>query len=236
MSDITIVLADDHSIVRQGLRMMLEAESDFRVIGEAAEGLEVLELVERLRPGVVLLDIMLPGMNGLEIVRQAHQRMPHTRCIMLSMYGSQAFVVEAFRNGAMGYVLKSDSADILIDAVRTVSQGRRYLSPPFSEKAIEAYIQRANAATLDVYDTLTRREHEIFQYMARGYKNSEISQRLSISPRTVEVHRNRIMQKLDLSSPRELIRFALKRGLLTDDDPEWETATADPSSALGQNT
>jgi two-component system response regulator NreC len=236
MSPITIILAEDHSLVRQGLRMMLEAEADFHVIGEAVEGLKVMDMVERLRPGILLLDIMLPGMNGLEIARQVHQHAPQTRCIMLSMYSAEAFIVEAFRNGAMGYVLKSDSAEILIEAIRTVAQGRRYLCPPFSEKAIEAYIQRAKASTLDVYDTLTRREHEIFHYMARGYKNMEISQRLSISPRTVEVHRNRIMQKLDLASPRELIRFALKRGILTAEDPDWETAATDSPAGKSQNT
>jgi len=220
MPPVSLILADDHPIVRHGLRMVLEAETDFQILGEVEDGLQILDVVERLKPDVLILDVMLPGMNGLEVARRVRSVSPETRVVMLSMYSSEAYVLEALRNGAMGYVLKSASANLLIEAVRTVMNGRRYLSPPFSERAIELYVQRVDTPTLDVYDTLTRREAEIFNWMARGYKNSEISNRLSISPRTVEVHRARIMQKLDISSPSELIRFALQRGILTEDDPD----------------
>ena len=216
MPSVTLVLADDHPIVRHGLRMVLEAEPDFQVLGEVADGLLVLETVQRLRPDVLILDVMLPGRNGLQIVRQVAEVSPQTRTVMLSMYSAEAYILEALRSGAMGYVLKSASANLLVEAVRTVLNGRRYLSPPFSERAIELYVQRTDTGTLDVYDTLTKREAEIFRWIAQGYKNAEISSQLSISPRTVEVHRARIMQKLDISSPRELIRFALQRGILTE--------------------
>ena len=224
---VTIVLADDHPIVRHGLRMVLESGQDFQVIGEVEDGLHVLDVVQELRPDVLILDVMMPGQNGLQIVRRVRSVAPQTRTIMLSMHGTEAYISESLRNGAMGYVLKSASAQLLVDAVRSVMAGRRYLSPPFSERAIEQYIQRADTQTLDVFDTLTRREAEIFKWMAQGYKNSEISARLSISTRTVEVHRARIMQKLDISSPRELIRFALQRGILTDDDPGKELASGE---------
>ena len=220
MPSLTIVLADDHPIVRHGLRMVLEAEQDLTILDEVDDGARVLAAVERAGPDVLILDVMLPGMNGLKILPQVRNVSPKTRTIMLSMYSSEAYIVEALRNGAMGYVLKSASAALLVNAVRTVASGRRYLSPPFSERAIELYIQRVDTGTLDVYDTLTKREVEVFKWMAEGYKNAEISVRLSISPRTVEVHRARIMQKLDLSSPRDIIRFALKRGILTPEDPD----------------
>src|SRR5947209_5192909 len=162
MPPVTLVIADDHPIVRHGLRMVLEAESDFSILGEVQDGLQVLEAVERLRPAILILDVMLPGMNGLKIVPQVRTVAPQTHTIMLSMYSSEAYIIEALRNGAMGYVLKSASVDLLVEAVRTVAGGRRYLSPPFSERAIELYIQRTSTAVLDVYDTLTKREVEIF--------------------------------------------------------------------------
>ncbi len=220
MATVTLVLADDHPIVRHGLRMVLEAEGDFKILAEVENGLQVLDTVARLKPDILVLDVMLPDINGLKVLPKVHASSPKTQTIMLSMYSSEAYIVEAMQNGAMGYVLKSASADVFVEAVRTVAGGRRYLSPPFSERAIELYVQRINTSSLDVYDTLTKREVEIFKWIAQGYKNAEISSRLSISPRTVEVHRARIMQKLDISSPRELIRFALQRGILTKDDPD----------------
>jgi len=218
MALVTLVLADDHPIVRFGLRSVLEAEADFCILGEAADGSTVLGMVAELQPNVLILDVMLPGISGLKILPQVRAVAPLTQTIMLSMYSSEAYILDALRNGAMGYVLKSAGADLLVEAIRTVVSGRRYLSPPFSERAIELYVQRVDSATLNVFDTLTRREVEIFKWMAQGYKNAEIGNALSISSRTVEVHRARIMQKLDLSSTRDLIRYALQRGVLSQDD------------------
>jgi two-component system response regulator NreC len=211
--NITIVLADDHHIVRRGLRALLDAETDFVVVGEAAEGLQVVELVERLQPNVLIVDVQMPGLNGLEVTRQVVQRASQTRILVLSMHANEAYVLQALRNGAAGYVLKSDSAETLATAVRQIASGRRYLCSSLSERAIEAYIHKAEA-TLDIYETLTNREREVLHLTAEGNSNVQVAAKLSISPRTVEVHRAKIMQKLDLHSQTDLIRYALRRGIL----------------------
>jgi two-component system response regulator NreC len=214
MSITTIVLADDHHIVRQGLRALLEAEPDFAVTGEAADGLVVAGLVERLKPDVLVLDLMMPGLNGLDVVRQVRQRSPQTRVIILSMHANEAYVLEALRNGVAGYVLKDSTASDLAQAVREAAAGRRYLSPPLSERAIEAYVHKADAAPLDLYETLSGREREVLHLAAEGYNNTEIAARLCISARTVETHRANVMRKLGLHSQTDLIRYALRRGIL----------------------
>ncbi len=210
----SIVLADDHHVVRQGLRALLEAEPDFRLIGEAGDGLETAQLVERLEPDVLIIDLMMPSLNGLEVTRQVSQRSPRTRIVILSMHANEAYVLEALRNGAAGYVLKDSSAADLVQAVREVMSGRRYLSPPLSERAIEAYLHKAQAAELDPYETLTTREREVLHLAAEGHSNAEIATRLSISPRTAETHRANMMRKLDLHTQTDLIRYALRRGIL----------------------
>ena len=214
MSITTIVLADDHHIVRQGLRVLLEAEPDFAVAGEAADGLAVADLVERLKPDVLVLDLMMPGLNGLDVMRQVRQRSPQTRVIILSMHANEAYVLEALRNGVAGYVLKDSTASDLAQAVREATAGRRYLSPPLSERAIEAYVHKADAAPFDLYETLSGREREVLHLAAEGHNNTEIAARLCISARTVETHRANVMRKLGLHSQTDLIRYALKRGIL----------------------
>ena len=209
----TIVLADDHQIVRQGMRALLEAEPEFSVTGEASDGLEVAALVEQLEPDVLLLDIKMPGLNGLEVTRQVRRRTPNTNVVILSMYASEAYVMEALRNGAVGYVLKGASAADLVQAVKDVAEGRRYLSPPLSERAIEAYVQKAVASTPAALETLTDREREVLHFVVEGYKNSEIATKLEISPRTAETHRARMMRKLDLHTQADLMRFAIQLGL-----------------------
>ena len=210
----TIVLAEDHHIVRQGLHILLQAERNFSIIGETGDGLEAVQLVERLQPDVLVLDLMMPSLNGLEVTRQVTKRAPQTRIIILSMHANEAYVREALRNGAAGYVLKESSAADLVQAVREAIAGRRYLSPPLSERAINAYVQKAEAATLDVYDTLTTREREVLHLVAEGNTIGTIASRLFISPRTVETHRTNLMRKLSLRSSAELVRYALQRGLL----------------------
>jgi two-component system response regulator NreC len=153
----TIILADDHAIVRQGIRAPLEAEPDLVVVGEAPDGLGAVALVERLRPQVLILDLMMPGLSGLEVTRRVCQRSSQTRVVVLSMYANEAYVLEALRNGAAAYVLKEASGAELVQAVREVAAGRRYLSPPLSENAIEVYVQRAKAGPLDPYERLTAR-------------------------------------------------------------------------------
>lgn len=214
MTGMTIVLADDHPIVRQGLRTLLEAEPDFTIVGEAADGLETVELAGRLQPQVLILDLMLPGLSGLEVTRQVHQRSPQTRVVILSMHANEAYVLEALRNGAAAYVLKEAGAAELLQAVREVTAGRRYLSPPLSERAIEAYVEKAAAIPLGPSETLTTREREVLHLAAEGHSNAEIAARLGISPRTAETHRANLMRKLGLRSQTELIRYAMRRGII----------------------
>jgi len=214
----TIVLADDHQVVRQGLKALLEAESDLRVVGEAGDGLQAIRRVELTSPKVLVLDLMMPGLNGLDVIPQVKKCSPHTQVVILSMYSNEAYVLEALSSGASAYVLKDSSSGDLVHAVREAAAGRRYLSPPLSDRAIEVYQQRAKATTLDRYETLTTREKEVLHLAAEGHTSAEIAARLGISGRTAETHRSNLMHKLDLHSQAELIRFALKRGIVSIDD------------------
>jgi DNA-binding NarL/FixJ family response regulator len=214
MVSVTILLVDDHQLLRQGLRALLEVEPDIQVVGEAGDGLQGIQLVERLRPNVLVLDLMMPGVNGLEVTRQVSRRFPETRIIVLSMHANEAYVLEALRNGAVGYILKETGINDLVHAVREAIAGRRYLSPPLSARAIDSYVQKTEAAALDPYETLTTREREVLQLAAQGMTNAEIAGHLSISPRTAETHRANVMRKMGLNTQIDLIRFALKRGIL----------------------
>ncbi len=210
----TIVLADDHHIVRQGLRALLESEPNFRLVGETGDGLEAVRMVEKLQPQVLITDVMMPGLNGLEVTRQVHKAAPHTRVIILSMHANDAYVVEALKNGAVGYVLKDSQASDLVQAVKEVAAGRRYLSPPLSEREIELYVKKVEDAPEDPYESLTNREREVLQMAAEGRTSAEIAERLFISPRTAEGHRANVLRKLGLQNHTDLVRFALKRGIL----------------------
>ncbi len=209
-----ILLADDHDVVRYGLRALLSAERDFTIIGEVADGLQVVPLVERLKPDVLIVDVMMPGLCGLEITRQVSQRIPDTHIVVLSMHADEAYVLQALRNGASAYVLKDCSTADLVHAVREVVAGRRYLSPPLSKRALEAYVDKAKESAVDPLETLTSREREVFFLTAEGHTTTEIGTRLAISPRTAEVHRANLMRKLGLQTQTDLIRYALQRGIL----------------------
>jgi two-component system, NarL family, response regulator NreC len=208
----TILLADDHTMVRQGLRALLEEESGFTVVGEAKDGPETIALTESLRPDVLVVDLMMPGVGGLEVMRQVGRKVPSVRFVVLSMYANEAYVVEALRSGAMGYVLKDTGAEELVRAIRHVAQGGRYLSPPLSEKSLEAYLERVRGGGAE--EALTPREREVLQLCAEGRSNAEIAERLFISPRTAETHRANLMRKLGLHSQAELIHYAFQSGLV----------------------
>jgi DNA-binding NarL/FixJ family response regulator len=209
-----IVLADDHQVVRQGIRALLEREPDFSVVGETSDGLQVADLVDRTRPDVLVVDLVMPGLGGLDVARDVNRRFPKTRIVILSMHSSEPFVLQALRNGAAAYVLKESSASELVQAIRAVLAGRRYLSPPLSEKAIDTYLARAKMGEVDIYETLTTREREVLHLAAEGLSNPAIGARLGISPRTAEKHRAHVMQKLSLRGRTDLIVYALNRGLL----------------------
>lgn len=211
---ISIVLADDHRIVLEGLHSLLDAEPDFDVIGKTADGLETLDLVNKLKPDVLVLDLMMPGINGLEVARQLSKQKPNTKIIILSMYDDEGFVLEALSNGVAGYVLKDEGSKELILAIREVNNGHRYLSPTLSDRAIDVYEQMTKARTTDKYETLTTREREVFHLTAEGMTNSEIAERLGISVRTAETHRSHLMQKLDIHNQAELTRYAIRRGII----------------------
>jgi two-component system, NarL family, response regulator NreC len=211
---INIVLADDHQVVRKGLRALLSAEQDFTIVGEAGDGLETVKLVEELKPDILVLDLMMSGINGLEVTRQLIKKMPELRIVILSMHSNEAYVLEALRSGARAYILKESSPEELIRAIREVSTGRRYLSSPLSERAIEAYTQKIETKSVEPFDQLTTREREILILAAGGSTNAEIAAKLYISPRTVETHRTNLMHKLDLHGHAHLIQFAIQHGII----------------------
>jgi len=215
---ITIALADDHHIVRQALRTLLETEPEFTVVAESSDGLDAVQVVERLGPAVLVADLMMPGLNGTEVARQVARRHPQTRVIILSMHVNEAHVLEALRNGAAGYVRKDATAADLIRAIREVAAGHLYLSPPFSDNAIEAYRKRAEEAAIDPYLSLSDREREVLHLAAEGLGNTELGGRLGISPRTVESHRANVMRKLGLHRQLDLVRYALRRGIVSADE------------------
>ena len=196
MNATTIVLADDHHVVRKGMRAVLEAEADFRLVGEASDGLEAVQLVERLRPDVLVLDLMMPGLNGLEVTRQVGKRSPQTHILILSMHAGDDYVLEALRTGATGYVLKDTGMAELVKAVRETVAGRRYLSLSLAERAIDAYVLQTKESTLDRYETLTDREREVANLLAFAHKGVEVAVELGISPTTVSVLSGRAKAKL----------------------------------------
>jgi DNA-binding NarL/FixJ family response regulator len=216
---ITAVLADDHPIVRQGLRALLEGEGRCQVIGEAADGLTAFDLIARLRPDVAILDVQMPDLGGLEVARRAHETYPETRVVILSMHADEPFVLEALRHGVAAYVLKGEATTDLLAAVQAALAGRRFLSAPLNERAIDAYARRVETSgqPLDRYELLTNREREVLQLAAQGLGNAEIGARLAISPRTAETHRANLLRKLGLASQTDLVRFAVGRGLLSPD-------------------
>ena len=212
---ISVLLADDHHIVREGIKMLLEAQSDISVIGEASDGLRAVELAIRLKPLILMADLMMPGLSGLEVTKQVIQHQSRTKVIILSMYSNEAYVMQALRNGASGYVVKESNVSDMVQAVREVASGRPYLSPSISRLAMEAYIEKAKSSTLDPYDTLTDREKEVLHLIAEGFSSAKIAARLYISPRTAESHRANVMKKLGLQTPTDLIKYALKKGLIS---------------------
>jgi two-component system response regulator NreC len=212
---IRVLIVDDHTIVRSGVRLLLEGEPDIEVVGEGLDGSEALALVEALRPHVVLMDIAMPGMDGLEATRQIKARWSDVNVLVLTMHRSDDYFFEMLRIGASGYVLKSAETGELVNAVRVVARGEVYLYPTMARQLVQDYLARTEGGGA-VDPSLSPRETEILQLLVDGYSNKEIAEKLVISPSTVHTHRSNLMLKLDLSNRRELIQYARKRGLLRD--------------------
>lgn len=212
---ISILLADDHPVILRGLRDLFEAHENMRVVGQESDGSKIAEAVERLKPAVLVLDLMMPGASGVEIIRQVVRQSPDTRIVVLSMHSNVAYVREALRAGAIGYVLKCADGEELVRAVREAVAGRRYLSPPLSESDIEKYAQQVAGHGLDPHDMLTNRERLVLRLTAEGNTSTQISEQLHISPRTVESHRANLFRKLGFHNYTDLIRYAIQRGLVS---------------------
>ena len=215
MGQLRILLADDHTVVRQGLRKVLEDRPDWVVVAEAGNGRDAVKHAEELKPDIAILDVAMPLLNGIEATRQIVKRSPTTRVLVLTMHSDEAYVNQILKAGASGYLLK-DSADVdLIEAVSAVSQGKSFFSPAVARLMLDDYVrQLADKGLTDRYETLSEREREIFQLIAEGKANKEIAHILSISPSTVETHRARIMEKLDLHSAAEIVLYAVRRGVI----------------------
>jgi DNA-binding NarL/FixJ family response regulator len=215
MTPLRILVADDHTLVRQGLRKILESQPGWVVVGEAGDGRDAVQQTMDLQPDVVIMDIAMPRLNGVEAVQQIERRTPNARVLVLSMYSDEAYVTRAVRAGAAGYLLK-DSADVdLIQAVSAVSEGKSFFSPAVARVLLDEYVrQLAERGIADRFDTLSEREREVFQLIAEGHSNKEVATMLHISPTTVETHRAHIMEKLDLHSTADIVLCAVRKGIV----------------------
>ncbi len=211
---IRVVLADDHGIVRQGVRSLLEAHQDILVVGDCENAAQALDLVQRTRPDVLVADLMMPGPVGLELIHRARQISPYTQVVVLSMHASIAYVAESLRQGAIGYVVKEADIRELVSAVRAAACGQILLSPGIDQARVQEYLAMSSTPLIDPLETLSPRERQVLEMVAEGCTNSEMAARLHLSRRTVETHRAHMMSKLGLESPADVVRFALRRGLL----------------------
>jgi len=211
---IKIFLTDDHEMVRQGIRALIEREADIQVIYEAGSGNETLSKLTTLTPDLLLLDLMLPDISGLEVLEKSKKALPELRLIILSMYDNKFHLLESLRRGADGYVIKGSSGSELMKAIRIVMTGRRYVSPPLTEYLLEIMSSKRSKGTADVCSKLTLREEQVLYLTAEGLRSSDIAERLGISARTVEAHRNNLMKKLSLHNKAELIRYSMEHNSL----------------------
>ena len=212
---IKIFLADDHTIVREGLAKLLEGEACLQVIGEAENGREAVLKVEELKPNIVLMDIAMPMLNGIEATRQIRKSCPETKIIILSMHSHERYISELFRLGASGYLLKSATGTDIINAIHAALKGETYLSPSISRKVIEDYLSlKKESYQENLYNRLSNREREVFQMIAEGTSTKKIAEVLFVSPSTVKTHRANIMEKLEMQNISQLIQFAIHLGIV----------------------
>ncbi len=212
---IRIILADDHAVMRRGLRLVLEQQKDFEIVGEASDGREAVELAEKLRPDVAVLDITMPNLNGIEAARQITSKQLGVSVVILSMHADESFVLRALKAGARGYLLKESPESDFLNAIRLVSEGKSFFSPKVSRMLVEDYVRQLQDRELeDSYELLTSREREILQLIAEGKSNKDIAAILHLSVYTVETHRANILDKLNLHTVPELIVYAVRKGVI----------------------
>jgi len=215
METIRILLADDHNIMRDGLRLLLERQPGFEIVGEASDGRHALSLAQEFRPDVAIIDIAMPGLNGIEATRRITETCPQTGVIILSMHCDESYVIRSLKAGARGYLLKDSARADLISAIRAVTQAKTYFSPKISQILQEDYIQElAQKGQDDSYDLLTDREREVLQLIAEGLANKEIANKLNLSVYTVDTHRSHILRKLNLHSVPEVILYAVRKNII----------------------
>jgi DNA-binding NarL/FixJ family response regulator len=213
---VRILLADDHTLMRQGLRYILESDQDFDIVAEASSGIEAVEAARTHKPDIAIMDVAMKELNGIEATAQILKHSPHTGVLMLSMYSDERYVLRAVRAGARGYLLKNSAGDELIQAIHNVQKGLAFFSPAVARIFQDSLVRLGgNRDALDRFETLTDRERQVYQLLAEGNSNKEIANRLNLSLHTVETHRWRIMEKLDLHSTAELVLSAVRRGLVT---------------------
>jgi DNA-binding NarL/FixJ family response regulator len=216
MKTIRILLADDHTVVRKGLRLLLESHPGFQVIGDAADGRDAVSLAGEHTPDVVVMDVAMPGLNGIEAARQISAKLPHTAIVFLSMHSDESYVLKALKAGARAYLLKDSAEHDLIAAVIAVSEGKAFFSPAISKMMVEDYMRQMQERHIeDSYELLTTREREVLQLLAEGKNNKEVAAILNLSLYTVETHRGNILQKLNLHSGAELILYAIRKGVIS---------------------
>lgn len=213
---IRVLIADDHAMFREGVRLLLDGEPDIEVVGDVGNGDEIPASVQALKPDVVLMDISMPGMTGLEATPLLKSRFPDVQVLVLTMHRSDEYFFEMLRAGASGYVLKASDAALLVGAIREVAQGRIYLHPDMATQVLQDYVKRMRSGNGDDGHVPTHREQQILYLLAEGYSNKEIASRLHISPSTVHSHRTNLMHKLHLNSRHELIQYARRHGLFDD--------------------
>ena len=211
-----VIIAEDHTILREGLRALLSSSPDFEIVGEAEDGRAAIKCVETTRPDLILMDLSMPRMSGLDAIREIKRQFPHTKIVVLTVHKTEEYVLATLKAGADGYVLKDTTHAELLMALQSVMRGKRFLSPGISDTVIEGYLEgKKTGAPRSAWDTLTHREQEILKLIAEGYTNKQVADYLCLSVKTVETHRSNLMRKLDLHNVSALTAYALEKGLVT---------------------